>query len=229
MCSWRAVFQTTATNDMPAPATNAVAAISHVGASSASRATCGVQRSPAHVAARSGQRGRTRSATSPPPSSPSPDAARMSAHAPAPPSESRAITAPSTMNGPSTSMCQTAYWSTMTHTHVRARNSDQPSASSATNPALSAPRSCSGGCIASRANALTTNVPASVARAAPGPANAITAPPTAGPSTPPDEWAIPSRAFARWSWGALTVCGTRPVDAGSKNAAPTPWTATIAT
>ena len=109
------------------PGDEAARLIIQTGASSASSATWGVQSRPAHVADRSGQRGRIRRATSPPASSPNPAAAKMSAHGPAPPSESRDTTAPSTMNGPSTSMCHTAYWRTMTHNHVRARNSDHPS------------------------------------------------------------------------------------------------------
>ena len=59
-------------------------------------------------------------------SSPIPAAARMSAQARAAQrvaSDDRS----STMNGPRTSMCQTAYWSTITHAHVPARNSAQPS------------------------------------------------------------------------------------------------------
>ena len=126
-------------------------------------------------------------------------------------------------------MCQTAYWSTITHTQVRARNSAQPSARSARKRPSASPRSCSGGRMASSAAALTTNVPASVARAAPGPATAITAPPRAGPSTEPPECAIARSAFARWRSGGLTVCGTRPVEAGLKNAAPTPCSETMAT
>src|SRR5919197_253186 len=227
-CSWRAVYQTAATKAIPAPPGTATSAISGAGAFIARSATCGAHSSPAQVAARSGQCGRRRRATSPPATSPMPDAARISAHAPAPPRACLAVAAPRTMKGARTTRCQTAYCSAITHTHVRPRNSDQPWASSARNPAAEPPRSSSTGRIGASVAALTANVAASTASAVPGPEAAITAPASAGPITEPPDRARPRSAFARWRSGVVTVWGTSPVVAGSKKAAPTPWTATMA-
>ena len=67
-----------------------------------------------------------RSETRPPKSEPMPREARIAAHAPAPPSDVFAITAPSTTKI-AVIMFPIEAASTITHTHVREANSCQPS------------------------------------------------------------------------------------------------------
>ena len=52
-------------------------------------------------------------------------------------------------------------------------------------------------------------------------------PATAGPKTFITLFVMPSSAFAGWSLSALIVCGTRPSDAGPKNAEAVPKSAAV--
>ena len=68
-----------------------------------------------------------------------------------------------------------------------------------------------------RNRALTTNVAASIAIAAPGLSATISTPASAGPSTPPTFCASPISEFACCSSAAGTSAGIRPPAAGRKN------------
>ena len=99
-------------------------------------------------------------------------------------------------------------------------------------PPLSSAQKCGrvlGGCGSrggsrsrARNTALTTNVAASTAIAAPGLRTTISAPATAGPRTWPAFWARPTSEFACWSSSAGTSAGVRPPAAGRKKASNAP-------
>ena len=65
--------------------------------------------------------------------------------------------------------------------------------------------------------ALAANVAASIAKTQPAPTTATITPDNAGPAIQLALRFSASSAFAFWSRARLTVCGTRPVDAGPKN------------
>jgi hypothetical protein len=70
---------------------------------------------------------------------------------------------------------------------------------------------------------LTANDPASKSIAAPAPMPPTSAPPRAGPAMLAIEKLSPRTALAGCSWpGCETVCGSRPVNAGWKNASALP-------
>ena len=71
-------------------------------------------------------------------------------------------------------------------------------------------------------SALSANVAASTANTTPGDHSATISPDSDGPKTAVPLCESESSAFACWSRGALTVCGTSPVDAGPKNACAAP-------
>ena len=109
---------------------NDATAISHVGASSASASVCREINAAARTQATSGRRGRTRIATTPPSTAPTPPAVRITAHAPAPPRRSLAIAGPSTIQ-PANIRFPTPNSATDAQSQVREVNSCQPSRSSA--------------------------------------------------------------------------------------------------
>src|SRR5262245_9491369 len=106
---------------------------------------------------------------------------------------------------------------TITHSQVRETNSRQPSWSSARKFGAPSrrPRATR---ISARKTALAKNVPESIAIAQPAPTAATSTPPSAAPPIDATFSAIRSNAFACWSRGSSTVCGTSPVEAGKKNA-----------
>ena len=78
-----------------------------------------------------------------------------------------------------------------------------------------------------RNHALARKLTESTANTHPGAVNTTRIPATAGPKTFIALFVIPSSAFAGWSRSALIVCGTRPSDAGPKNADAVPKTAAV--
>src|SRR5262249_4359892 len=112
----------------------------------------------------------------------------------------------------------------LAHTQVRERTSYQPSLRSPSR--LARGTSSAHGSRSSASEALeTANVAESIANAQPGPAPATIAPAIAGPAA---QLTLRDRlmsAFACCSRAAETVCGTRPVEAGEKNASPAPKSA----
>ena len=119
---------------IPSPATNAAAAIAHVGAPSASVWSESSAANSTH--ATRGRRGRTRIATKLPTTAPTPPAVRIVAQAPAPPRRSTAIAGPRTFH-PAKVRFPSPKKTTDAQSHVRDVNSCQPSRSSVKNPMAS--------------------------------------------------------------------------------------------
>ena len=117
----------------------------------------------------------------------------------------------------------------MPHTHARERNSVQPARSS-TSIVSAGPVSPRGrGRIRMRNAADTTKVAASSANAQPAPTPSTSAVASAGPANSATVCTTDVAALASCSIGSGTVCGTRPVNAGRKNASAAPNTASITT
>ena len=136
----------------------------------------------------------------------------MPAQAPAPPSDDFAIAGPSTENG-AASMTTSPAVHTPVQSHVRERNSDQPSRRSRRNDCTSR-RTCAGTRNAASAAALMPKVAASAASAQPAPAVATSTPATAGPAIPPAPAETPRSTLACWRWCGATIAGVSPVTAG---------------
>ena len=114
-------------------------------------------------------------------------------------------------------------WTTIDQSHVRERNSPQPSRSSWTK-LDAAWRAAAGTRIRTTNAALTRNVAASKASAQPAPTPATTSPASPAPTIEVVLLASRSSAFACWRRAALTTLGTRPLEAGKKNAFAVPRT-----
>ena len=104
-------------------------------------------------------------------------------------------------------------WSTITHSHVRERNSRQPVARSEMKLCTSA-RDTSSSRISATIPAAARYVAASNAIATPGPKPATMKPASAAPPIAVAFRASASSAFASCSSAGGTVCGVTPADAG---------------
>src|SRR4051812_27133493 len=156
----------------------------------------------------------------PPTTDPAPSAARIPAHAPAPPREVFATNAPSTTNTDDIMLPIDAA-TTITHTQVRDANSRHPSWRSLRND-CGGSVTCAGRRSCARKYALTAKLAASRASAQPAPTPATSAPEMTEPMMPVDAIESPRSAFACCRRSGLTVIGVSPVDAGLKNALAVP-------
>ncbi|GEM_PF-4653307 len=164
---------------------------------------------------RMGRRGAQRSEASPPAISPTDSAEAISPQAAAPPRCDRATAGPSTWKPPYQAASTTVYWSTIAHSQVCERNSDQPSRSS---------RSMLGACPRCRAgrpgriasiSGTVPSIPAPQASSAqPGPNSATHSPASAAPAIVAAF--MPSRliALACCIWSGRTRAGSSAADAG---------------
>jgi hypothetical protein len=133
------------------------------------------------------------------------------------------------MYGASASTSDSDVATSTTHTHWRERTSCQPtrrSASSAPGGTRS-PRE-RGRTRVSKA-AESTNASASIVNAQPAPSPSTSAVAIAGPTSSAMFHTIVLAALACWNSSSGTVCGTRPVKAGLKNACAVPNPASITT
>ncbi len=179
------------------PSMNATGRMTGSGACPATRAnSVGVTTAKMAKESRKGWRGRARRAMMPPATEPAPRATAIAAHAPGPPSDSRAICGPSTCHGAQAKPMYRVKQATVTHSQRRARNAPQPWRSSCNSVARTRTSAMTGG-IARTQAALARKVTASKARPHPGSAAATITPATAGPATAATLPVNASRLLAR--------------------------------
>jgi hypothetical protein len=179
------------------------------------------------VAMTSGRRGLRPSEPSPATMAPAPWTAMIAPQTAAPPRYARPMTGPSSIQGAQVIRLKKANCRLTTHTHVRERNSAQPSPMSPSRlrrarraapgvPAAAGMRS------SASASTLAANDAASAATTVAGPATATRMPPRAGPPILAAEPASPYSAFALASWSGGEISTVSALRAGEKNASPVP-------
>ncbi len=160
-----------------------------------------------------GRRGAKRSDSSPPAIRPTDSAPVMMPQAAAPPRCARATTGPSTWKQPYQAIRITPNCSTVTHSQVCERNSDQPARRSRSMLECSArPKA---GRLTRSISGIVANMPAPQASSAqPGPTAATTKPATTAPPIWPPFMASRLTALACCSCAAGTTRGSRACEAG---------------
>jgi hypothetical protein len=175
----------------------------------------------------SGRRGLRPSEPSPATMAPAPWTAMIAPQTAAPPRYARPMTGPSSIQGAQVIRLKKANCTLTTHTHVRERNSPQPSPMSPSRlrcARRAAPGASAAAGMRSRpsASTLAANEAASAATTVAGPATATRMPPSAGPAILAAELASPYSAFALASWSGGEISTVSAFRAGEKNASPVP-------